>query len=66
MNWYTADFKYYDKCPTKNRKNNKPECLIHGHVHEKWKTNVDNMINVGVGVWDYSPVFLKKIKTLVK
>jgi calcineurin-like phosphoesterase family protein len=29
--------------------------LIHGHVHEKWQTR-DRMINVGVDVWDFTPV----------
>ena len=29
--------------------------LICGHVHEKWK-NVDKMLNVGVDVWNFTPV----------
>jgi calcineurin-like phosphoesterase family protein len=29
--------------------------LLHGHVHERWKT-LDRMINVGVDVWDFAPV----------
>jgi calcineurin-like phosphoesterase family protein len=29
--------------------------LLHGHVHEKWKTN-GCQINVGVDVWNYRPV----------
>ena len=29
--------------------------LIHGHVHEEWKVNGDQ-INVGVDVWDFTPV----------
>lgn len=29
--------------------------LLHGHVHEKWKTN-GRQINVGVDVWNYRPV----------
>ncbi|MDZ4827499.1 MAG: metallophosphoesterase family protein [Actinomycetota bacterium] len=29
--------------------------LLHGHVHERWKVR-DKMINVGVDVWDYTPV----------
>ncbi len=29
--------------------------LLHGHVHEKWKVH-DRMVNVGVGVWDFTPV----------
>jgi calcineurin-like phosphoesterase family protein len=29
--------------------------LINGHVHEKWK-NRNRMINVGVDVWNFTPV----------
>jgi calcineurin-like phosphoesterase family protein len=31
------------------------EWLLHGHVHEKWRTR-GRMINVGVDVWDFRPV----------
>ena len=31
------------------------EFLIHGHVHKSW-TRRKNMINVGVDVWNFSPV----------
>lgn len=40
--------------------------LLHGHVHDKWKTN-GRMINVGVDVWDFYPVSIEKIaKEIVK
>jgi len=29
--------------------------LLHGHVHSRWRTN-GHMINVGVDVWDYTPL----------
>ena len=29
--------------------------LVHGHVHEKWKTR-GHRVNVGVDVWDFRPV----------
>ncbi|MHB1773193.1 MAG: hydrolase [Acidimicrobiales bacterium] len=29
--------------------------LLHGHVHERWQRR-DRMINVGVDVWDFTPV----------
>lgn len=29
--------------------------LLHGHVHEKWRV-LDRMINVGVDVWEFTPV----------
>lgn len=34
--------------------------LLCGHVHQKWK-KLDNMINVGVDVWDYKPVSINEI-----
>lgn len=34
--------------------------LFHGHVHTSWKRR-DNMINLGVDVWDYKPVSLNQI-----
>jgi len=39
--------------------------LLHGHVHEKWKVR-DRMINVGVDVWDYTPVPEHVIADLIK
>lgn len=38
--------------------------LLHGHVHEKWKTK-DKMINVGVDVWDFCPVPLGTIEAII-
>jgi calcineurin-like phosphoesterase family protein len=35
--------------------------LVHGHVHEKWIVNGDQ-INVGVDVWDFMPVHESEIK----
>jgi calcineurin-like phosphoesterase family protein len=29
--------------------------LLHGHVHEKWRRQ-GRMVNVGVDVWDFTPV----------
>jgi calcineurin-like phosphoesterase family protein len=37
--------------------------LIHGHIHEKWKVNGDQ-INVGVDVWDFAPVPFDEIKMI--
>lgn len=39
------------------------EILLHGHVHNEWKVR-DNMINVGVDVWDFRPVSLETIVKL--
>jgi len=37
------------------------EWLLHGHVHEKWKRN-ERQINVGVDVWDFTPVHIDEIR----
>lgn len=39
--------------------------LLHGHVHGLWKQK-DKMINVGVVHWDYAPVSIEQIKSLIK
>ncbi len=38
--------------------------LLHGHVHEKWKRN-GNQINVGVDVWDFYPVHENTIELML-
>ena len=38
--------------------------LLHGHVHEAWKVR-GRQINVGVDVWDFRPVHLDTIATLL-
>lgn len=38
--------------------------LLHGHVHEDWKIN-GRQINVGVDQWDYKPVSVEQILTLM-
>lgn len=39
--------------------------LLHGHVHQHWKTK-NKMINVGVDVWDYKPVSEMEILKIVE
>jgi calcineurin-like phosphoesterase family protein len=39
--------------------------LLHGHVHEKWKSK-GKMINVGVDVWDFYPVPITAIESLIQ
>lgn len=36
------------------------QILLHGHVHQHWKTR-GRMINVGVDVWSYAPVSYDEI-----
>jgi calcineurin-like phosphoesterase family protein len=38
--------------------------LIHGHVHNSWKVN-GRQINVGVDVWDFTPVSEADLSLLV-
>lgn len=39
--------------------------LLHGHVHEKWQRR-DRMINVGVDVWDFTPVSEAQLAELIE
>jgi calcineurin-like phosphoesterase family protein len=39
--------------------------ILHGHVHEKWKTK-DKWINVGVDVWEMSPVHESQIIEIIR
>jgi len=45
-------------------KDNKHRHLLCGHIHNKWKMT-DNMINVGVDVWDYKPASIEQIFNLI-
>lgn len=61
---YDPSYKYYDRCPVQLT-DSYSEWLIHGHVHNEWIIN-DNMINVGVDVWNYTPVPLSAIEDIIK
>lgn len=39
--------------------------LIHGHVHEKWRVR-GRMLNVGVDVWDFRPVALEEVMSVLR
>jgi len=39
--------------------------LVHGHVHTEWKIR-GRQINVGVDVWDFTPVHLDQILEIMK
>jgi len=39
--------------------------LLCGHIHEKWKTR-GRMINVGVDVWDFTPVSEDRLVQFIK
>lgn len=51
--------KYWDY-----RLENDGKWLICGHVHEKWLQK-GKMINVGVDVWDMTPVSIESIKDII-
>jgi calcineurin-like phosphoesterase family protein len=38
--------------------------LLHGHVHDRWQVR-DNMVNVGIDVWNYRPVSIDTIRDTV-
>jgi calcineurin-like phosphoesterase family protein len=38
--------------------------LVHGHVHDEWKVR-EKQINVGVDVWNCTPVSLEQIKDIM-
>jgi calcineurin-like phosphoesterase family protein len=41
------------------------EILLHGHTHTKYRATKDSRIHVGVDAWDYTPVSLRQIESLV-
>jgi calcineurin-like phosphoesterase family protein len=43
----------------------KEEILLCGHIHQKWQQK-DNCINVGVDVWNYTPVSINQILELIE
>ena len=47
------------------RYEDKGSWLLHGHVHEKFK-KIRRMINVGVDVWDFTPVSIDELISLTK
>jgi len=55
----------YDEQFQEYRPKNEGLWLLHGHVHEKWKTK-NRMINVGVDVWEFRPVPMSSVEEIVK
>jgi calcineurin-like phosphoesterase family protein len=60
---YTGDSANEPRYP-EWRPKDEGKVLLHGHVHELWKTK-DRMINVGVDQWNYAPVSLATLEALV-
>lgn len=61
---YSEDWMEHDKYKYFRPKKETEHYLLCGHVHEKWKM-LDNMINVGCDVWNYTPVSLEQIEELI-
>lgn len=59
MPYDTTDQRYLEYKPINDKR-----WLLCGHVHEKWRVR-DKMINVGVDVWEYSPVALEQISKII-
>lgn len=59
---YTKDERHEDRFDEWLPHNDHKTWLLHGHVHQLWKTQRAHMqINVGVDVWDYRPVSAEQL-----
>jgi calcineurin-like phosphoesterase family protein len=59
MPYDTVDARYQDyKWPDDGR------WLLCGHIHQHWKVK-GRMINVGVDVWNYTPVHIDEISKII-
>lgn len=60
-----ADARYPEYRPTIDSY----KVLLHGHIHQRWQTKINTngslMINVGVDVWNYTPVRLDTLRELM-
>lgn len=57
---YTGDSGVVDRYEKWRPRRGVEAVLLHGHVHEKWRVR-EGMVNVGVDVWDFSPVSVEQI-----
>jgi calcineurin-like phosphoesterase family protein len=57
---YKSELRFMDRRPVKI----KGEWLLHGHTHTK-KRVINNMIHVGVDAWDYRPVSIVQIESII-
>jgi calcineurin-like phosphoesterase family protein len=55
-----ADRRYFDKRPKDDG-----GWLLHGHVHERWKTK-GRMINVGVDQWSFAPASEEELRGMME
>jgi calcineurin-like phosphoesterase family protein len=69
--WYKVIFPWqYKEKDRKKRPADRDGFLLHGHIHSgghkdgAWKVT-RKMINVGVDVWNYYPVSIREIESLI-
>ncbi len=60
---YNGDHGVNDRY-TEHRPKDEGKWLLHGHLHGKYKTK-DHMIDVGVDVWDFKPVSIDTIASII-
>lgn len=61
---FAGDSGNMDRFP-EYRPDNHGQWLLHGHMHDAWKVK-GRQINVGVDVWDYSPVHIDQISAIIQ
>lgn len=65
---YTGDSEEEDRYPDVRPPDN-GQILLHGHIHDLWKTKKSPkgtlMVNVGSDVWDYAPVAEEELLALI-
>lgn len=57
---YKSELRFMDKRPPRVP----GEYLMHGHSHVKYK-KADNRLHIGVDAWNYRPVSLSEIESLI-
>lgn len=64
--WYKRPFAYKSELRFMDRRppRIKGEVLLHGHVHMKYRS-MDNRIHVGVDAWNYYPVSIREVESLL-
>lgn len=55
-----TDDRFPEMCPVDDG-----QWLLHGHVHSEWRVN-GRQINVGVDVWDYTPVAFDTVMDIIR
>lgn len=60
------DFEKADRRYMQMRPKDEGQILLHGHVHTAWKkSNCGRMINVGVDVWNFYPINVQDLESIL-